>query len=177
MDVLEDYKPMESHLRWADDHKLFVQFYRKPVYQELESQTEKRPIYKEVDYVKIIIPGDKLAEINAPVDLEYATRFRARYEAFKAGVADPIKGTPLEAWPVLDPAQVAELKHLNVRSVEDLIAAPENLAKQIMGYNKLKGKAIKFVEVAAEEAAEAKLDAKVAAAVAKQAPPATALSK
>jgi hypothetical protein len=177
MDVLEDFQPMEAHLRWANDSKLFVQFYRKPVYQELESQIEKRPIYKEIDYIKIIIPGDKLAEIDDPVDAEYAKRFRVKYEAFKAGKTDPVRGTPLEAWPVLDATQVAELKHLNVRSVEDIISAPEHLAKQIMGYNKLKSKALKFVEVAAEEAAEARLDAKVAAAVAKQVPPAAALSK
>lgn len=168
------FEPMEEHQRWAADNKLFVQFYRRPVYQLLESEEEHRPIYKEIDYIKIIIPGDKLAEIDDPVTPSYAARFAEKYKAFKAGLADPLRGTPLEAWPVLSKSQVAELKHLNMRSVEDIISAPENLQTQILGYNKMKAQALKFVEVAAEVAAEAKLDAKVAAAVAKQAEPALA---
>ena len=173
-DVIELTEP---NMRWAKDDKLYVRFYSKAVHQPVESAEAGRPIYKDVDYIKIIIPGDKLAEVDDPVSEHYAERFAAKYRAFKAGKEDPLRGTPLEAWPVLNQVQVAELKHLHLRTVEDIISAPDNLQSQIMGYNKLKAQATKFVDVAAEVAAEARLDAKVAAAVAKQVVPESALAK
>lgn len=42
------------------------------------------------------------------------------YEAWKSGQAEPIDGTPLEAWPGVTRGQVAHFKLLNIRTVEEL---------------------------------------------------------
>jgi len=42
------------------------------------------------------------------------------YEAWKSGQAEPIDGTPLEAWPGVTRGQVAHFKLINIRTVEEL---------------------------------------------------------
>lgn len=45
------------------------------------------------------------------------------YEAWKSGQAEPIDGTPLEAWPGVTRGQVAHFKLINIRTVEELAAS------------------------------------------------------
>jgi hypothetical protein len=80
-----------------------------------------RPIFVKVEKVEIRIPGDKT---NAPVKLvsaEHRERWPKQYAAWKAGLdQSTADGTPLEAWPGVDVAQVDTLRAVKVRTVEHM---------------------------------------------------------
>ena len=164
--VFDDVMPMSEQARWAGDSKLFVQFYRRAIKNDFESEQQNRPVFYEVDYIKIITPGDKLAQIDAPVDDHYKQRFAAKYDAYlKNQGANYRVGTPVEAWPTLTISQVAELKFLNIHTVEDLVNCSDANGQKIMGFPSLKKKAKAFLEASDEALQEKKLQEKVTAAV------------
>lgn len=53
------------------------------------------------------------------------------YDAWKAGQAAPVDGTPLEAWAGVTPEQATALRGLNVHSVEDLAGASDSILKRL----------------------------------------------
>ena len=106
--------------RFSADTKLFVQFFRKPVLQPGLSEQEGRAIYKEVDYIKIMVPGDKLSVIERPVDSIDARRFADRYQKWKAGQGNAIEGTPISSLPKMTPSKVEEYKFFGLHTVEQL---------------------------------------------------------
>jgi hypothetical protein len=105
--------------------------------QDHEATTRAgRPIFKEVDFIHIWTPGDKTTEIDVPVDDHYRQRFAAKYEAYLAGRdQDSADGTPLSQWPGLTGAQVQELAHFKVKTVEQLAEmSDDNISKLGPGY-------------------------------------------
>jgi hypothetical protein len=166
--VFDDAMPMTEQARFQGDNKLFVQFYRRAIHNEFESNKQGRPVYFEQDYIKIIVPGDKLSQIDTPMDDHYKQRFGERYKKWlETNGADYFTGTPIDAWPVLTLSQKAELKHLNINTVEDLANCSDQLGQKIMGFNALQKKAKAFLIASDEVAAENELNAKVEAAVLK----------
>ena len=164
MDTLQTYDQaavMEDQPRFALDKKLFVQFYLRAVMNNFKSSHEGRPIFDEVDYVRIIVPGDKNTIIDTKVTPEYAQRFASNFEKYKKNQSQAVTGTPLEVWPQMTVGQVAELKAMNVHTVEQLAELPDNLAQRIMGSHDLRRRAIAFLELAAGDAANSKLAAEL----------------
>lgn len=165
MDTLQTYDQaavMEDQPRFAMDKKLFVQFYLRAVVNNFKSSQEGRPIFDEVDYVRIIVPGDKNTVIDTKVTPEYAQRFATQFEKYKKNQSQAVSGTPLEVWPQMTVGQVAELKAMNVHTVEQLAELPDNLAQRIMGSHDLRRRAATFLEAANGEAANTKLAAELA---------------
>ena len=165
MDTLQTYDQaavMEDQPRFAMDKKLFVQFYLRAVVNNFKSSQEGRPIFDEVDYVRIIVPGDKNTVIDTKVTPEYAQRFATQFEKYKKNQSQAVSGTPLEVWPQMTVGQVAELKAMNVHTVEQLAELPDNLAQRIMGSHDLRRRATTFLEAAHGEAANTKLAAELA---------------
>ena len=75
--------------------------------------------------------------------------FREAFRRWKAGEEIPVDGTPIKGWPVLFPAQQQELLQLNIRSVEELAAAPEEVLGRIgMGAVDLRRKARNWLATA-----------------------------
>ena len=134
--------------RYADDAKLFVQFYRRPMLQAAASQDAGRAVYKEVDFVKIITPGDKLSVIDRPVNEMDARRFADRYEKWKAGAGNVIEGTPLGSLPKMTPAKVEEYKFFNIHTVEQLAEAADSVGQKFFGFQEDKRSAKAFLELA-----------------------------
>ncbi|MEL6758227.1 MAG: hypothetical protein AAFP81_17480 [Pseudomonadota bacterium] len=121
----------------AENHDhLFIQFYVKPVENKVKSADAGRPIFDEKEMIKIRIAGDKGTELHAPVNeasvyvaqgpgqkgrrLTYVEQFPEQYEAFKAGREQAVSGTPIEEATFLTVSQRAELKALNIYTVEAL---------------------------------------------------------
>jgi hypothetical protein len=152
---------MEDQPRYAMDKKLHVTFHLKAVRNEFKSNQEGRPIFDEVDYVRIIIPGDTKTINDVKVTEEHKVRFREKYRAYKEGQVQAQSGTPLEVWPQMTVGQVAELKAMHVTTVEQLADMPDQLAQQIMGSHALRAKAKAFLEAAAGEAVNTKLQAEL----------------
>ena len=164
MDQLATYDQaavMEDMPRHAMDKKLYVNFYVRAVMNNFRSAEEGRPIFDEVDYIRIIIPGDKNNVVDTKVTEEHKMRFEKQFERFKKNQEQAVSGTPLEVWPQMTVGQVAELKAMNIHTVEQLADVPDNLAQKIMGSHALRAKAKMFLEAAAGEAVNSKMVAEL----------------
>lgn len=112
-----------------------VRFYAKPKLNKVKSAEVGRPIYDEVETVEVIVAGDKHFRPHFPAHeptvtfdtttqqedrRTWAERYPEEYKAYKLQGHQSITGTPLEAWPILGRAQVAELKALDIFTVEQI---------------------------------------------------------
>jgi hypothetical protein len=144
------------------DENLFVRFYVGSKQDQVASREQGRPIYKEVDYIQIMIPGDRTSAIERPVREEDKHRFARQYAAYKnSGENAGNIGTPLEQWPLMSKAQVEELRYFHVRTVEQLASMPDNRVQQFAGLQQLKSRAKLFLDAAAGNAPMERLQAEV----------------
>lgn len=138
--------------RTMGDKNLWVQFGLEPMEDGAASAAEGRPIYKEIEHIKIMQPGNKDSIIIRPVTEKDKTRFRQQYENWKAGRAEEVSGTPLEKWPGVTRAQVEELKFFGVRTVEQLAEMADAHAQKFMGINNLRRLARDYIQKGKEGA-------------------------
>lgn len=148
------------------DEKLWITFYKYPEKDEEASQAEGRPIYREVDYVRIVTPGDKDNIPERPVRdaPEYSDkrRFAKQWLAYQASQKqDEVNGTPLAAWPAISRAQVEELKFFGCHTVEQLAGLSDTHAQKFMGIQALKKRAADFLALAKDQAPMTALRAEV----------------
>jgi hypothetical protein len=139
----------ESPAKYASDNRLHVTFSRKPILNAMKSTQEGRAIYEERDYITIYTPGSQLSVIEAPVtERDYAKRFGARYKAWLENQKEAVIGTPLESWPFMfnKVALVAELKYMNVHTVEQIANLPDVHLQKLMGGHELRAKAVEWLD-------------------------------
>ena len=152
-----DVESFEQRKQHEEDKKLLVKFFVKPRPDAVASKEEGRPIFKDVEYIDIKIPGDRTGGICRPATHQDKQRFGEHYKAFKERVAPPVEGTPLIEWPLITRSLAEELAFHNVKTVEHLVSMSDNNAAKFMGLNGLKAKAKVWLEQAADEAADYKL--------------------
>jgi len=157
----DDAANLANQARFAMDHKLYVQFYIRPVMNNFRSSEEGRPIYEEQEYIRIIVPGDSKTTVDCPVDDIFRMRFEKQYDKFKKGLEQAVDGTPLEMWPQMTVGLCAELKAMNVSTVEQLASLDDGKAQKIMGSYDLRRKAQAFLDAAQGEAANNKMVAEL----------------
>jgi hypothetical protein len=134
---------------YANDHKLFVSFYTKPVMNPLKSTEAGRQVFDEKDYIRIMTPGSQLCVIDEPIKSgNYLSRFGDRYSKWKAGQQELISGTPLDAFPWLigKIGRLAELKALNIHTVEQLSTLPDSAMHNMMGGHELRKRAAEWLD-------------------------------
>jgi hypothetical protein len=134
---------------YANDHKLFVSFYTKPVMNPLKSTEAGRQVFDEKDYIRIMTPGSQLCVIDEPIKSgNYLSRFGDRYSKWKAGQQELISGTPLDAFPWLigKIGLLAELKALNIHTVEQLSTLPDSAMHNMMGGHELRKRAAEWLD-------------------------------
>lgn len=134
--------------RFEGDDRLFVTFSRKPVMQPGPSRDAGRAIYKEVDFIRIMVPGDKLSIVERPVDEIDRRRFGAKYEKWLATQSNAVEGTPLSSLPTMTPAKVEEYKFFGIHTVEQLAGAADSVGQKFFGFNEDKRRANAFLELA-----------------------------
>lgn len=140
------------------DEKLFTVFYVKTVLDGIQTKAQGRPIYHDVDFVRIHIPGDKNTVIDRKVTDEDRSRFYHKYVHFKATQTNRAPdGMPLDEWTGLTRAQAAELKHFNVYTVEQLATLPDQFGQRFMGFFELRRKAQAYLSQAKDDAFAAKV--------------------
>lgn len=150
-----------NQARYALDHKLVVNFFMRAVKNNIKSNEAGRPIYDEKEFVRIIVPGNSRSVFEDIVTNEHRMRFADRYERFKRGVSQSISGTPLEVWPQMTVGMVAELKAMNINTVEELAGLSDANAQRIMGNFDLRRRAQAFLDAAAGDAANSKMAAEL----------------
>lgn len=126
------------------------QFFLEPVKLEFKSQQEGRPYFEDREFVRILIPGDRLSSAVEPVNDEHRARWPEVYAAFKAGTEAPLEGTPLREWPQITQSHVKELAHFNIATLEQLAGVNDAQLQHLgPGMRTLRENAKKTLEIAA----------------------------
>jgi len=160
---------IDSDIQGADA-RLAVQFYKKSVKQEDASIEAGRPIFKEFDFVRIMIPGDNLTEIDTYAQESHKQRFPRQWAHYQNQVAnhEDIVGTPLETWPQITRSQAEELKGLKFHTVEAIADCSDQQLQRIgmvagMSPHTFRQKAKAFLNLATESAEVAQKEAEMQA--------------
>jgi hypothetical protein len=158
------------------DEQLTATFFSHPMKDEEASKKAGRPIYKDVDHVKIRIAGNKYSIGVFPavatwmtkkqmteygeeeVKVTYADRFNKQYLEYKAGDQQSFGGTPLAEAPFLTEGKRRELKAIHVNTVEALATIDGQPLKMLgPGGRDLKNQAIAYIEQAKAGVGSSKL--------------------
>lgn len=129
------------------DSQLHVQFYKHAELNSFETQKQGRKIFAEHVYVRILMPANRLNVIERKATEEDRARFRRQFVAFVEKGETLQMGTPLEQLTTITPAQVLELKHLKVDTVEQLAGMADSTAQLLgTGGTELKQRAQRFLD-------------------------------
>ena len=186
-DTIDFQMNFEDAQQAEADKKLLVVFYREPLKNETKSIEAGRPIFDEVDLIKIMFPGQR-DTLVAMVDEGYKQRFPAQWDRYTRGIDQGSSGTPLSQLGWMSMSQIAEYKALNCHTVEQLVGMPDAVAQRFMGYHAVKQRAQQYLDMAKglapltameeqlqkRDAQIAELEAKVAALIAASPPKVTA---
>lgn len=146
--------------QYKDDNRLFAQFFVEAVQNKVKSDAEGRPVFDEVVMIRIITPGSRDVMVTKANEF-YKQRFPRQWAAFEQKRTQVVDGTPLEQVPFLTVGQVAELKGVNVYTLEQLANLPDNVSQRFMGFYGLKQRAQSFLAAAKEAAPITKLQAEL----------------
>ena len=121
---------IESDINGADG-RLAIKFYKHTEKDEMATISEGRPMFREVDYIKIMVPGDSLSEIDRPVLESDKTRFPTPWANYlnRINLDGKFEGTPLSEWPLISRSQAEQLRALRFYTVEAIASASD---QQIM---------------------------------------------
>lgn len=134
------------------DKRLRVHFGYFPQINQIKSAAEGRPIYDEIVYITIMVPGERDVVHRAAWEPDY-NRFPLQYAAFKNKQnQDAGSGTPLGMVTWLSAAQIKELEYFNCYTVEQLANLADSAASKFMGIQALKVRANDFIKAAKESA-------------------------
>jgi hypothetical protein len=141
-----------KHTDYGDDTGLNVKFTVESVFSKRETYFAGGvPKYIDMDFITITIPGNRDLIVHAPVTDFYEWRFPLEYAQFKQGQSAVVMGTPLDLWPAMQPAQIAELKHHGIRTVEQLADLSDSSSGVLRGFYAWKHKAKQFLEDAKDK--------------------------
>ncbi len=148
----------------AGDDSLFVVFYMGVLKNDAKSVEQGRPIFDDVECVRIIIPGDKNTINDRPASAHDKQRFSKQYAMFKQGLSEEeqVSGTRLTEWPFLTRGQCEELKYIGIKTVEQLAEVRDDITLKVPGLITLKQNAQVWLGKT-KNAAEAAKQAKVMA--------------
>jgi hypothetical protein len=150
------------------DEAVVAMFLSSAVKNEAKSAAAGRPIFDDMEVCQLRYPGSKNVGVypatgfshwaidpysGEQVKVTYAERFARQYRQFKEHSTQTKVGTPLTEVSFLTEARRAELRALNIYTVEAL-AAIDGLELKNLGFNgrELKNRAIEYIEEARAKA-------------------------
>ena len=145
---------IESDSNGADG-RLAIKFYKFAELNKEATLAEGREIYKEVDYIKIVVPGDALSEIDRPVYESDKTRFPLQWANYlnRTSAEGKYEGTPLLEWALISRSQAEQLRAAKFYTVEQIASASDQQLQSIgmaagMSPYTFRDKAQKFLDSA-----------------------------
>jgi hypothetical protein len=148
---IEEQAMNADNLLFGDD-RLGVMFYMQVVDDPERTLAEGRKCFREIEFVRIMVPGDRHNVIERPVQVtgiiptDDRMRFSRQYERFKANQEQRVhEGTPLTLWPQMPAALARELEFINVFTVEQLADIADTYVPKIPMGSQWKQKAAAFV--------------------------------
>lgn len=156
------FDPMAADFYNPERDLTIPRFYLRPVKSEFKSSAAGHPVFDDIEYVEVIIPGNRGTTVDTPVRAEHKERWPNHYRRFKDNEEAPAEGTPVSEWAGCTRSEAEELKYLNVKTVEILAALDDGaLQKLSMGGHALRERARRFLAAAAGAAPADALAAKV----------------
>lgn len=161
------------------DAGLAVQFYKRSIENEFQSEQNKRPIFESRDFVKIWSPGNVLNIIDTFVTEDHKRRFPLQWQAYSnrmegSDLDTREVGTPITVWPRITREQAEELRGLKFYTVEAVANASDAQLQSVgmiagMSAFSFRDEARRFLSVADAAAKLAEADRKLAEATASSA--------
>ena len=148
---------MQQDGQLTGDEGLFVKFYMGTQKDEERSNEAGHPVFNDVPFVKIMVPGDKNTVIDTVADKQYQHRFARLWKQFTSQETQTHTGMPLKEWPAVTRGQVEELNYLNIHTVEQLASCADSHGQKVMNFHGLKAKAVAYLESAKDVALVQKL--------------------
>jgi len=158
------YSPYPVRRPQHPDDALVVVFKTRAEKNPTKSDAAGRDIYDDVEICEIRIPGSKDIRHPFPTEVShwevdpqtggqrkvtYAERFSYQYQQFKAKAVQTKSGTPLEIIKFLTEARKAELRAMNVYTVEQLAGMDGQELKNLGPYGReYKNAAQQYIEEA-----------------------------
>jgi len=134
------------------DGRLRVVFGPFPHPNSDKSALEGRPIFDDILYITIYVPGERDVVHRKAHERDFA-RFPFQYQAWmNKKNQDYAGGTPLKVVPWLTLGQVKELEYFNCYTVEQLANMPDSNIAKFHGVQKLKQNAKDFLQAAKDAA-------------------------
>lgn len=131
----------------GDEKGTFIQMFYGAVIQPFASAEQKKDVYKEEEFIKIFFAGNNQTEVERQMTDHDMQRFSQQRSLWKANATDVNLGTPLEKMKSLNLAVIADLKRLNIFTVEALADLSSQGCQTLgMGANMWKQDAIKWLE-------------------------------
>jgi hypothetical protein len=131
----------------------FVEFFMESVELRYESEKAGRPIFKEMPFIRIQHPGDRLNILEVKADDHYKQKYNRQWREFEAGLAGEVIGTPLSQWPQVTKSQCKEAEYFGIRTVENLAEVNDAALQRIgIGWMELRKKARDYLAAAAGNA-------------------------
>lgn len=150
----------------GDDRGIYVEFDTMPEYQEYLSKQEGRPIHKDIEIIRVFMPGRnqpairKVITESTPTQPSDPQRFPHQYEAFKNKTKVVLEGTAIEEWTPLTKSEALNMKALNIHTVEMLANVPDTAIESLgLGGRSVRDKARAFIAKSVDNSAFTKLQA------------------
>ena len=119
-----NYDPKTGQvLTGPSDSSMLCIFYKRPIHNEVLSAQHGRPMYVDMDYVRIQQPGETSQVVDRPTKEDDKRRWPAQWNAYAAGKDQVAEGTPLGLLFPRHPAAIANLQALGIMTVEHLANA------------------------------------------------------
>jgi hypothetical protein len=141
--------------------QIAVGFCMVPKEDKHKSKAAGYPVFREQEYIKIIVPGDKQSEYFQPSTDKDRKTYPNAYQAFKGREGKPVvEGFPIEQWPQVTRALSMTLRAAGIHTVEALAAVHDgNIGKIGNNAHELRAKAKAFLDTAKDAAAAQSLAA------------------
>ena len=136
------------------DEKLHVEIYMRSVQHPAKSEEAGHPVFEDVPFIKIQVPGDPTTLIDTKLRDHHKRRFARHYAHFaQFQNAAPVIGTPLAEWAAVTRSQADNMRSMGVITVEQLSELTDAQIQRVgMGGEQMRRKAQAWLKQAQEGA-------------------------
>lgn len=138
---------LRQSMQGGEGNKSFPRFFMREFQDFAATAREGRPIFSEDEMVEIILPGNPYTRPICKVRDEHRQQWPTQYDAFLKSKTPAHDGTPIEEWPILKRPQIAEMKALEIHTIEQVANLSDTAIARIgMGGRYLVQKAQAFLD-------------------------------
>ncbi len=134
------------------DKDIVAMFHKDTKINFLKSREIGAPVYDQVDFLKVIHPGEPLNIYDQPVREQDKYRFRDLWERYQKGASQDASGTPLSVLFPHQPEIVKTMAAIHVTTVQQLAAMSDTAKQNIMFGMNLSEMAKQYLSVASNGA-------------------------